>query len=171
MMWWRHKGECATLCGKGSNKYLKSLKKHEIKIKFICFTYKIEIYFIREHQLFYFHSWLRHSWKYCIWCSLSEIIFQSYMKKKKQISSIYCWLQKWHKQNTVALLSRHIIFTSLVSLVYIQVCIRLSLQGKHQWKHIFFNLISGPSLMDTAYHKYNYAKMIYKTFRIITTVQ
>jgi hypothetical protein len=68
-------------------KYLKSLKKHEIKRKFISFTYKIEIYFIREHQLLYFHSWLRHSWKYCICYPLSEMIFQSYMQNKK-ISSI-----------------------------------------------------------------------------------
>jgi hypothetical protein len=36
-------------------KYLKSLKKHELKRKFICFiTYKFEIYFICEHQLFFF---------------------------------------------------------------------------------------------------------------------
>jgi hypothetical protein len=41
---WCHKGDCATLRGKISKKYLKSLKKHEIKRKFICFTYKIEIY-------------------------------------------------------------------------------------------------------------------------------
>jgi hypothetical protein len=89
-MMWCHKGDCATLRGKISKKYLKSLKKHEIKRKFICFTYKIEIYFIREHQLLYFHSWLRHSWKYCIWCSLSEIIFQSYMKTNKYPLYNFC---------------------------------------------------------------------------------
>jgi hypothetical protein len=58
-------------------KYLKSLKMHKIKWKFICFAWKIEIYFIREHQL-----------SYCIWCSLSENIFQSY-RQNTQISSIY----------------------------------------------------------------------------------
>jgi hypothetical protein len=69
---------------KSVQKYLKSLKMHEIKRKFICFTYEWNI----------FHSWtpaiifsLVATWKYCIWCSLSEIIFQSYMQNK-QISSI-----------------------------------------------------------------------------------
>jgi hypothetical protein len=54
----RQKRERATLRGKISKKYLHSLKKHEIKRKFICFTYKIEIYFIHEHQMQYFHEWL-----------------------------------------------------------------------------------------------------------------
>jgi hypothetical protein len=31
----------------------KSHKQHEIKRKFICFTYKIEIYFIREFTSYY----------------------------------------------------------------------------------------------------------------------
>jgi hypothetical protein len=89
MIWWPHKGEFATLRGKISKKmYLKSLKKHEIKRTIICFTYKIEIYFIRKHQLFYFYSWLRQSSKYCIWCSLSEIIFQSTCKTTEPL--------RWH---------------------------------------------------------------------------
>jgi hypothetical protein len=51
-----HKDECATLRGKISEKYLKSLNKHEIKREFICFAYKIKIYFFLKHQLFYFTS-------------------------------------------------------------------------------------------------------------------
>jgi hypothetical protein len=92
MMWWRHKGECKTLRGKISKKYLKSLKKHEIKRKFICFVYKIEKYFLREHQLFYFHLWLCHSCKYCIWCSLSEIYFNLTCKTT---NILYMTLNVW----------------------------------------------------------------------------
>jgi hypothetical protein len=46
------------LRGKISKNYLKSLKKHEVKRKFICFTDKIEKYFTCEHQLLHFYSWL-----------------------------------------------------------------------------------------------------------------
>jgi hypothetical protein len=69
--------------------------------------------------------------------------------------SLYPYITDY-SSDTVALLSCHITFKSLVS----RVCI--------QWNYcpyqvgisesIFFNLISGPSLMDSAYDKYNYAK-------------
>ena len=54
-------------------KCLNILKEHEINRKFDCFTCKIKLYFTREHQLLYFHSWLCHFWKYSILSSLGEI--------------------------------------------------------------------------------------------------
>ena len=59
----------------------KSLIKHEINRKFVCFTCKIKLYYIRKHQLLYFHSRLCHSWKYCICCSLCEIYFDLTLKQ------------------------------------------------------------------------------------------
>jgi hypothetical protein len=86
------RGECATLRGKISKKSLKSLKRHEIKRKIICFRYKIEIYFIREHQLFYFHSWLRYSWKYCICFTQWNYISILHAKQK---NILYILLSTW----------------------------------------------------------------------------
>jgi hypothetical protein len=116
-MWWHHKGECATLLGKIIEKYLEaSLIKHEIKRKFICFAYKIEIYFIREHQLFYLHSWLCHSWKLRICCSLSEICFNLtcktkhivYVEQRHTKTRHYNWSQYQNQEKIFTITTFHI---------------------------------------------------------------
>ena len=48
------------------------------------FQWKIVFYFTHEHQKWYFHwwhSWLRHSWKYCFCCSFGEIKINLTLKK------------------------------------------------------------------------------------------
>jgi hypothetical protein len=78
-MWWRHKGECATLRGKISTKIL---IKHEIKRKIYLFLY-IRLKYISFVDTIYNIFTRSHSWKYCIWCSLGEIYFNLVCKINK----------------------------------------------------------------------------------------
>ena len=87
-------------------KFIKSLIKHGINRKFVCFICKIKLYFTNVNQLLYFQSWICHSWKYCVMCSLGEIYFNLTLKQTNIIYNIFdsllmlfcfLYLQYWRK--------------------------------------------------------------------------